>query len=35
MFKVLGLRFFLLQYKNLFIFIIFGLGLELQTNQTF
>jgi hypothetical protein len=33
--KVLGLGFFLLQSKYLLVFIIFGLGIDLETNQTF
>jgi hypothetical protein len=32
MFKVLGLGVFLLQSKDLFILMVFGLGLELETN---
>jgi hypothetical protein len=35
MFKVLRLGFFLLQSKDLFVFIIFGLGPKLETNQVF
>ncbi len=33
MFKVLGLKFFLLQNKDLFVFIIFGLGAQFEIDQ--
>jgi hypothetical protein len=33
--KVFGLRFFLLQSKDLFVFIVFGLGSKPETDQAF